>query len=184
MKLFKLFTCLVAVFFFVPRGDAAFPAGSVVVYTALDREFSEPILKAYSKETGVKVLPKFDVESTKTVGLTNLLIAERARPTMRPVLEQRDPEHAPTQKKGPARSLPSQPCGRLAHALQSEGRHLVWLRGAWAYPDRQQQARGGGRSSQGNQRPPRPEVEGQDRHRQAPLRHDRDSRHLPLRRLG
>jgi iron(III) transport system substrate-binding protein len=51
-----------------------------VVYSALDREFSEPILKAYAKETGVKVLPNFDIESTKTVGLANLLIAERARP--------------------------------------------------------------------------------------------------------
>lgn len=52
----------------------------VVVYTALDREFSEPILKAYSAKTGVSVLPKFDVESTKTVGLTQLIAAEARRP--------------------------------------------------------------------------------------------------------
>ena len=50
------------------------------VYSALDREFSEPILKAYGERSGVRVLPKFDVESTKTVGLTNLIIAEAARP--------------------------------------------------------------------------------------------------------
>ncbi len=55
-------------------------AETVVVYSSLDREFSEPILKAYGKTTGIRVLPKFDVESTKTVGLTNLIIAEAARP--------------------------------------------------------------------------------------------------------
>jgi iron(III) transport system substrate-binding protein len=52
----------------------------VVVYTAVDREFSEPLLKAYTAKTGVSVLPKFDVESTKTVGLTQLIAAEARRP--------------------------------------------------------------------------------------------------------
>jgi iron(III) transport system substrate-binding protein len=55
-------------------------AQSVVVYSALDQEFAEPVLKAYAKSNGVRVLPKFDVESTKTVGLTNLIIAEAERP--------------------------------------------------------------------------------------------------------
>jgi iron(III) transport system substrate-binding protein len=55
-------------------------ADTVVVYTALDREFSEPVLNGYAKATGVRVLPKFDIESTKTVGLTNLIVAEAARP--------------------------------------------------------------------------------------------------------
>jgi iron(III) transport system substrate-binding protein len=55
-------------------------ADPVVVYSALDREFSEPILKAYGQTSGVRVLPKFDVESTKTVGLTNLIIVEADRP--------------------------------------------------------------------------------------------------------
>lgn len=59
------------------RGDAA---ETVVVYTALDREFSEPVLESYAKRAGVRVLPKFDVESTKTVGLTNLIMAEAVRP--------------------------------------------------------------------------------------------------------
>src|SRR5712675_1579510 len=54
-------------------------AETVVVYTALDREFSRPILEAYASRTGVSVLPKFDVESTKTVGLTNLIVAESVR---------------------------------------------------------------------------------------------------------
>jgi iron(III) transport system substrate-binding protein len=52
----------------------------VVVYTALDREFSEPILNDFAKATGIKVLPKYDDESTKTVGLTSILIQEASRP--------------------------------------------------------------------------------------------------------
>jgi iron(III) transport system substrate-binding protein len=55
-------------------------AETVTVYTALDREFSEPILKAYETRAGVRVLSKFDVESTKTVGLTNLIAVEAVRP--------------------------------------------------------------------------------------------------------
>ena len=52
----------------------------VVVYAALDAEFSEPILQQFTKETGIVVRAKFDVESTKTVGLTNALIAEADKP--------------------------------------------------------------------------------------------------------
>ncbi|MGC8643199.1 MAG: extracellular solute-binding protein [Isosphaeraceae bacterium] len=52
----------------------------MVVYSALDREFAESILKDYGRQSGVRVLPKFDVESTKTVGLTNLIMVEAVRP--------------------------------------------------------------------------------------------------------
>ena len=52
----------------------------VVVYTALDRDFSEPIFEDFSRRTGIKVLPKYDTESTKTVGLTNMIIAEGTPP--------------------------------------------------------------------------------------------------------
>jgi len=52
----------------------------VVVYTALDREFSEPILDDFEVSTGIDVLAKFDVESTKTVGLANAIIEEHNRP--------------------------------------------------------------------------------------------------------
>ncbi len=54
--------------------------GSVVVYSALDREFAEPVLKDLAKQAGVSLRSKFDVESTKTVGLTNTLIAESVQP--------------------------------------------------------------------------------------------------------
>ena len=54
----------------------------VVVYAALDEEFSFPILDAFERatdhETGV--VAKFDVESTKTVGLVSRLIREKDKP--------------------------------------------------------------------------------------------------------
>ncbi len=52
----------------------------VVAYTALDSEFSKPIYRDFTADTRIAVLPKFDVESTKTVGLANALIAEANRP--------------------------------------------------------------------------------------------------------
>ena len=52
----------------------------VVVYAALDKEFSEPILKQFERETGVRVLAKYDVESNKTVGLANEIIDSANRP--------------------------------------------------------------------------------------------------------
>lgn len=52
----------------------------VVVYTALDRMFSEPILADFTARTGIAVKPAYDTEATKTVGLYNRLVAERSRP--------------------------------------------------------------------------------------------------------
>ena len=52
----------------------------VVVYAALDREFSEPILNDFQQTTGIRVLAKYDVESTKTVGLVSAIIQEQQRP--------------------------------------------------------------------------------------------------------
>lgn len=52
----------------------------VVVYAALDREFSEPILKDFQASTDIQVLDKYDVESTKTVGLVSAIIQEQSRP--------------------------------------------------------------------------------------------------------
>ncbi|MEQ8847124.1 extracellular solute-binding protein [Botrimarina sp.] len=52
----------------------------VVVYTALDEEFSRPIFDAFTRETGIEVKARFDTESTKTVGLANAILAEGERP--------------------------------------------------------------------------------------------------------
>jgi len=53
---------------------------SVVVYTSVDQVYSEPILRKFEQETGIRALPVYDVEATKTTGLVNRLIAEKARP--------------------------------------------------------------------------------------------------------
>src|SRR5437867_553560 len=55
-------------------------AGSVVVYCSADKEFAELIFKAYEAKTGVKVLPLYDTEETKTAGLTSRLVAEKSQP--------------------------------------------------------------------------------------------------------
>ncbi|MEQ8819192.1 MAG: extracellular solute-binding protein [Sumerlaeia bacterium] len=52
----------------------------VVVYTALDRQFSEPIFEDFERETGIAVKAVYDSEAVKTVGLVNRLLAERDRP--------------------------------------------------------------------------------------------------------
>lgn len=52
----------------------------VVVYASLDSEFSKPILEDFQKETGIAVLPKFDTETTKSVGLAEAIIEEANRP--------------------------------------------------------------------------------------------------------
>ena len=55
-------------------------ANDVVVYSSLDQEYSEPLLTGYAQRTRVNVRPKFDVESTKTVGLFQMIAAEANRP--------------------------------------------------------------------------------------------------------
>ena len=52
----------------------------VVVYTALDRNFSEPILREFRDRTSIHVRAQYDTESTKSVGLANRIRAERDRP--------------------------------------------------------------------------------------------------------
>jgi iron(III) transport system substrate-binding protein len=52
----------------------------VIVYTALDQVFSEPILSGFEKQTGIRVKAVYDIEATKTTGLVNRLIAEKSHP--------------------------------------------------------------------------------------------------------
>jgi iron(III) transport system substrate-binding protein len=49
-------------------------AHEVVVYCALDKEFSEPIFAQFERETGISVRAKYDQESNKTVGLANAIL--------------------------------------------------------------------------------------------------------------
>jgi len=52
----------------------------IVVYTALDQEFSEPILRQFEQESGIRVRAVYDIESTKTVGLYQRILLERSQP--------------------------------------------------------------------------------------------------------
>lgn len=54
--------------------------GEVVVYTSEDKIFSEPVLQAFEKKTGIKVKAIYDVEETKGTGLVNRIIAEKDNP--------------------------------------------------------------------------------------------------------
>jgi iron(III) transport system substrate-binding protein len=56
------------------------PAGTVPACTARDRGCAARILGGYAQRTAVHVLPRFTVESTKSVGLTNVIIVAAARP--------------------------------------------------------------------------------------------------------
>lgn len=52
----------------------------LVVYCAHDQEFAEEILKDFERETGIRVVVKYDSEATKSLGLVNLLIEEKEHP--------------------------------------------------------------------------------------------------------
>ena len=52
----------------------------VTVYVSEDQVFSEPILKDFEKETGIKVKAVYDGEESKGTGVMNRLIAEKDNP--------------------------------------------------------------------------------------------------------
>ncbi len=56
------------------------PPATVVVYTAHDLMFSEPILRGFEQESGLQVKIVGDTEATKTTGLVNRLIQLKDRP--------------------------------------------------------------------------------------------------------
>lgn len=60
------------------RGGAS--QNALVVYCSHDSTFSEEILRDFERETGSRLIVRFDTEATKSIGLINLLIAERDNP--------------------------------------------------------------------------------------------------------
>ena len=56
------------------------PVNAVVVYCAQDQVYAEQVFRLAEKEMGIRVLPVYDSEAVKTVGLANRLLAERDRP--------------------------------------------------------------------------------------------------------
>jgi iron(III) transport system substrate-binding protein len=52
----------------------------VVIYTSQDQVYAEPILREFTRQTGLEVGAVYDSEAVKTVGLANRLLAERRHP--------------------------------------------------------------------------------------------------------
>lgn len=52
----------------------------VVAYVAQDQVYAEPILREFTRQSGIEVRTVFDSEAVKTVGLANRLLAERGHP--------------------------------------------------------------------------------------------------------
>jgi len=53
---------------------------TVTVYVSEDQVFSEPILKDFQEETGIRVKAVYDTEEAKSTGAMNRLIAEKDNP--------------------------------------------------------------------------------------------------------
>ena len=53
---------------------------SLVVYCAHDSVFADSITHRFEQQTGIDVLIRYDEEANKSLGLTNLLIAEKNQP--------------------------------------------------------------------------------------------------------
>src|SRR5690349_10980680 len=53
---------------------------AVVLYSSQDQLFAEPILKEFTRQSGIEVRPLFDSESVKTAGLAHRLRAEKEYP--------------------------------------------------------------------------------------------------------
>ena len=68
------------VYSYLRNPPSANNAKVVVAYCAQDREYAEPILNEFTRQTGIQVQTVFDNEAVKTVGLANRLLAERSHP--------------------------------------------------------------------------------------------------------
>lgn len=55
-------------------------ARRLVVYCAHDSVYAEAVLKDFEQQTGIHVVPRFDAEATKSLGLIELLIREKDAP--------------------------------------------------------------------------------------------------------
>jgi len=70
----------VAVLCFFSGGCGGNDEPEVVIYCALDQNFSEPLLKEFEKRTGIEVRAQYDLEATKTVGLYQKIREEMSNP--------------------------------------------------------------------------------------------------------
>ena len=62
------------------REDSGQKRRGVVLYCSVDQTIAEPIIAEFERQTGIKVLARFDTEASKTVGLVQRIRAEAASP--------------------------------------------------------------------------------------------------------
>ncbi|MFN2477467.1 MAG: extracellular solute-binding protein [Chthoniobacterales bacterium] len=98
---------------------------TVVVYTSVDDVFARPICERFQKQTGIKVQLVPDTEETKSTGLLNRLIAEKARPQC-DVFWSGDPIRAGILKhKGVSAPYESAAAGGLPEQFSDPERHFT-----------------------------------------------------------
>ena len=74
-------TAMVAIVFCLVscgRGDS--DNNRVVLYCSVDQAVAEPVIAEFEKQSGIKVLTRFDSEASKTVGLVQKIRAEKDNP--------------------------------------------------------------------------------------------------------
>ena len=77
---FHAWKCLLLALLLVVGGCQPHGTRAVIIYTSQDQEFAEPILKGFTKQTGIEVRAVYDSEAVKTVALANRLLAEASHP--------------------------------------------------------------------------------------------------------
>jgi iron(III) transport system substrate-binding protein len=77
-RLLSAFCLLLSAFCFLCTGCSTQPR--VVLYCAQDREFAEQILADFAKQSGFPVVPRYDSEANKAVGLYEDLVREAPKP--------------------------------------------------------------------------------------------------------
>jgi iron(III) transport system substrate-binding protein len=75
----KRLSTLLPLVLILPLGCAP-DRDSLTVYCAQDQTYAEQLFRHFETGSGVKILPVYDSEAVKTVGLANRLLAERAQP--------------------------------------------------------------------------------------------------------
>ncbi len=81
IALIPVFAALLLVgFWFAMLPGKEDKASTLVVYCSQDRMFAEQILAKFSQETGIRLQIRYDTEATKSLGLINLIVQERASP--------------------------------------------------------------------------------------------------------
>ena len=99
--------------------------GRVVVYTSVDRLFSEPVLQEAEKRLGMRVVGVYDTEETKSTGLANRLIARKDNPDG-DVFWSGDPARAALLKaKGVTVAYDSPAAAAIPDAFKDAERHWV-----------------------------------------------------------